>query len=140
MKLRLIGAAAENGTLIEDWLSRGWSETEMVNYAVAEWVEGTPDERIAADYGVSEVTQALIARDAAGRKKYGTSLDRTDLSATDWLQHMSEELLDGAGYALAAKREIERLQKIADAAQEHVDAIARDTSASAATLRAALQR
>ena len=53
----------------------------------------------------SEVTQQLIARDAAGRQKYGTTLDRTDLTTGDWLQHMAEELLDGAGYALAAKRE-----------------------------------
>ena len=58
---------------------------------------------------VSATTQALIdllrERDAAGRAKYGTTLDRTDLSRADWLQHLSEELLDGAGYALAAKRE-----------------------------------
>ena len=53
---------------------------------------------------VSEVTRLLVERDAAGRKKYGTTLDRTDLSHADWLQHMAEELLDAAGYALAAKR------------------------------------
>lgn len=57
---------------------------------------------------VSATTTALIdllrQRDAAGLKKYGTTLDRTDLSLADWLQHMTEELLDGAGYALAALR------------------------------------
>lgn len=57
---------------------------------------------------VSSTTQALIEllikRDQAGRVKYGTSLDRTDLLHTEWLQHMAEELLDGAGYALAAIR------------------------------------
>ena len=56
---------------------------------------------------VSEVTRQLIERDEAGRKKYGTTLDRTDLSLSEWLQHMAEELLDAAGYALAAKREAE---------------------------------
>lgn len=57
----------------------------------------------------SKTTQALVdmllQRDAAGRAKYGTTLDRTDLTHAQWLQHMVEELLDAAGYALAAKRE-----------------------------------
>lgn len=55
-------------------------------------------------YRPSDITCLLIERDRAGREKYGTSLDRTDLSHGDWLQHLCEELLDGAGYALAAKR------------------------------------
>lgn len=57
---------------------------------------------------VSNTTQQLIdlltARDAAGRAKYGATLDRTDLTPEQWLQHMAEELMDGAGYALAAIR------------------------------------
>lgn len=57
---------------------------------------------------VSDTTQRLIdlliERDKVGRAKYGTTLDRTDLTRDQWLQHMVEELLDGAGYALAAKR------------------------------------
>ena len=59
--------------------------------------------------GPSRTTQQLIdmlvSRDAAGRAKYGTSLDRTDLSADDWAQHMLEELLDAAGY-LVRLREV----------------------------------
>lgn len=57
---------------------------------------------------VSATTQRLIdlliERDQAGLAKYGTTLDRTDLSHTDWLQHQTEELLDAAGYAQAAVR------------------------------------
>lgn len=57
---------------------------------------------------VSATTQRLIdlliERDQAGLAKYGTTLDRTDLSHTDWLQHKTEELLDAAGYAQAAIR------------------------------------
>lgn len=56
----------------------------------------------------SATTQALIAmlieRDQLGRQKYGATLDRTDLTHEQWLQHMAEEMLDGAGYALAAIR------------------------------------
>lgn len=66
--------------------------------------------------GCSDTSRILIEllarRDAHGRAKYGTSLDRTDLSLVDWLQHQTEELLDGAGYAQAAKREAERLLRI----------------------------
>lgn len=57
---------------------------------------------------VSEVTRQLIDRDRKGREKYGVTLDRRDLSVSDWLQHMAEELMDAAGYALAAKRESEQ--------------------------------
>lgn len=57
---------------------------------------------------VSATTQQLIdmliERDQLGRAKYGTTLDRTDLTLDQWLQHQVEELLDGAGYALAAMR------------------------------------
>lgn len=73
--------------------------------------------------GVSEVTRQLIERDAHGQRKYGTSLDRTDLNLGDWLQHQAEELMDGAGYALAAKREYERLVAERDALQERLDSI-----------------
>lgn len=66
-----------------------------------------PDDSVSLD-GLSEVTKKLIgqivARDQHGLKKYGTNLDREDLNLREWLQHMAEELMDGAGYALAAKR------------------------------------
>lgn len=62
----------------------------------------------------SVVTQGLVdrlhQRDAVGLAKYGVSLDRRDLSIEDWLDHQTEELLDGAGYAQAAKREIVKLR------------------------------
>ena len=51
-----------------------------------------------------QLIDMLVSRDAVGRAKYGTSLDRTDLSADEWAQHMLEELLDAAGY-LARLRE-----------------------------------
>lgn len=75
--------------------------------------------------GASATTQQLVTqlldRDAHGRKKYGTTLDRTDLSLSDWLQHMAEELMDGAGYALAAKRTLETIRS--DALRELLHAV-----------------
>lgn len=71
-------------------------------------VEGYMSLTWAPHANISVTTQRLIdqliKRDKLGRAKYGTTLDRTDLSHEQWLQHMVEELLDGAGYALAAIR------------------------------------
>lgn len=58
------------------------------------------------------VVDQVLERDAHGRRKYGVSLDRTDLDTPDWLQHMAEELMDGAHYALAAKTEIRRRSEL----------------------------
>lgn len=62
------------------------------------------------DAVTSDVTRQLIERDIHGRKKYGVTLDRDDLSASDWLQHMIEELMDGAGYATRLKAKLETMQ------------------------------
>lgn len=60
------------------------------------------------DDSPSQVTQQLVTelieRDRHGRRKYGTTLDRTDLGPDEWLQHLKEELLDAAGYVEALKR------------------------------------
>jgi len=57
---------------------------------------------------VSDTTGKLIdmlrQRDTKGRVKYGVTLDRGDLSSQEWLQHLTEELLDAAGYAQALLR------------------------------------
>lgn len=62
----------------------------------------------------SEVTNGLIRRliqrDETGLRKYGVSLDRQDLTIEQWLEHQTEELLDGAGYAQSALREIRKLR------------------------------
>ena len=36
----------------------------------------------------------LISREDKGLKEYGTTMDRTDLTEQDWLQHAYEEALD----------------------------------------------
>ena len=60
--------------------------------------------------GASRATQQnvveLLNRDAKGRKKYGCTLDRADLSTDEWLQHALEEVLDLAGYIRATKNSL----------------------------------
>lgn len=46
----------------------------------------------------SAILQIVIAelkvREERGLSKYGTTMDRTDLTNTEWLQHAYEEALD----------------------------------------------
>lgn len=50
-----------------------------------------------------EVEEAVIAklrsRGDEGHRKYGTTMDRKDLTIREWITHLQEELLDGAQYA-----------------------------------------
>lgn len=46
----------------------------------------------------------LRAREALGRLKYGTDVDRTDLTNAQWRQHLREELMDALLYSLAEER------------------------------------
>ena len=50
------------------------------------------------DRVVEAVRYDLLRRSQAGIKKYNTSLERTDLTLRDWLQHAYEECLDQANY------------------------------------------
>jgi hypothetical protein len=50
----------------------------------------------------STILQVVIAelkvREERGLSKYGTTMDRTDLTEKEWLQHAYEEALDLAMY------------------------------------------
>ena len=47
---------------------------------------------------VAAVVQKFLQRSELGQKKYGTTLDRQDLSTLDWIQHAQEEPMDGILY------------------------------------------
>jgi hypothetical protein len=50
------------------------------------------------DSVVNAVIQKFLQRSALGRTKYGTTLDRNDLTTKDWIQHTQEELMDAILY------------------------------------------
>ena len=50
------------------------------------------------DKHVYSVIQKIKTRSEAGLKKYGVTLDRTDLTLLNWLQHAQEEAMDLANY------------------------------------------
>jgi hypothetical protein len=54
---------------------------------------------------VSSIVQKFLQRSDLGKKKYGVTLDREDLSTLDWITHAQEEMMDGILY-------LEKLKKI----------------------------
>jgi hypothetical protein len=55
---------------------------------------------------VDAVIKKFLERSAVGQKKYGVTLDRTDLKALDWITHAQEELMDGILYLERLKQEV----------------------------------
>lgn len=60
---------------------------------------------------VDRACKMIQGRANVGQVKYGVSIDRDDLSASDWAQHAIEEMLDGAQYLIRLKDEMEALQE-----------------------------
>lgn len=50
------------------------------------------------DKNVDDVVTKLISRSEVGLEKYGVTTERKDLTDTEWLVHLQEELLDAAVY------------------------------------------
>jgi hypothetical protein len=53
---------------------------------------------------VTSIIQKFEARAKMGKEKYGTDLDRIDLSVVDWIQHAQEELMDAILYLEKLKK------------------------------------
>lgn len=52
-----------------------------------------------------QVIDQIRDRAAKGKIKYGVTLERTDLTFLEWLQHLQEELLDAACYVERLKED-----------------------------------
>lgn len=64
------------------------------------------NEEYTQDTIVNSVIKKFINRSDLGVKKYGTTLDRNDLTHIEWLIHLQEELMDGILYLEKFKREL----------------------------------
>lgn len=63
------------------------------------------------DSVVFEIIKEFGERAQKGYEKYGTDMDRTDLSVADWAQHLREELMDGLVYLTRLKKDITELEE-----------------------------
>jgi len=61
---------------------------------------------ITEDTVVAAIIAKFASRSAVGQKKYGTTLDRTDLKTGDWIRHTQEELMDAILYLERLSRSI----------------------------------
>lgn len=58
------------------------------------------------DSVVYRIAHLLKSRSETGIRKYGTTLDRTDLEVKQWIEHAIEEALDLALYLERIKSEL----------------------------------
>ncbi|HBN55015.1 MAG TPA: hypothetical protein DD456_13600, partial [Stenotrophomonas sp.] len=66
------------------------------------------------------LVQMLRDSDSRGAAEYGATVDRTDLSPLDWIDHATAENLDSAKYLQALRRTLENGSAQPAAAQEAV--------------------
>ena len=69
-------------------------------------VKWSQEEQITNDSVVNSIISQFAERSRVGYEKYGTTLDRTDLSLLDWVQHAQEEMMDGILYLEKIKKTI----------------------------------
>lgn len=60
------------------------------------------------DQIVEQVKDKFSERSEAGIEKYGTTLERGDLSLVNWLNHLQEELMDATLYIQKLKNELDQ--------------------------------
>ena len=58
------------------------------------------------DIVVQEIVDRFLTRAEFGKAKYGTDLDRQDLSLLDWIAHAREEAMDYVLYLTKIEREL----------------------------------
>ena len=56
---------------------------------------------------VQSVIKNFEKRSIVGYLKYGTNLDRTDLTRLQWINHLQEELMDACLYLEKLKQELD---------------------------------
>jgi hypothetical protein len=55
---------------------------------------------------VASIIKQFEERSVKGKEKYGTDLDRTDLSLVDWIEHAKQEHMDAILYLEKIKWQI----------------------------------
>ena len=83
-----------------------WMPTPMGTKKLSKYIkERFEDVTSVEDSIVNSVINQFKERSKVGIKKYGTTLDRTDVDLVGWLQHLQEELFDATLYIEKLKQE-----------------------------------
>ena len=83
-------------------MDKDLSENAIFSRDSSKKVLSTDDEQV--DSVVTSVMQKYIQRSLVGKKKYGTTLDRDDLTVVEWINHTQEELMDATLYLEKLKK------------------------------------
>jgi len=62
------------------------------------------------DSVVTSIIHKFSERAKFGKTKYGTDLDRTDLSTVQWIEHAQDELMDGILYLEKLKQQMNTIR------------------------------
>jgi len=78
-------------------------ETDIKEFSYYENSDGKLEK---LDSVVTSVIDQFTQRSLVGQKKYGTDLDRKDLTTLEWIEHAKQELMDGILYLEKLKQEL----------------------------------
>ena len=70
---------------------------------------------------VKSVVSSYKERSRVGIEKYNKTMDRNDLSTSEWLQHLQEELMDATLYIEKLKQDIMYKRKLIQKLQQLID-------------------
>jgi hypothetical protein len=71
----------------------------QVKDTMSQWIDTQVKDSV-----VQSVINKFKQRSEVGIKKYGTTMDRDDLTRDEWITHISEELMDALLYLEKLKR------------------------------------
>lgn len=63
------------------------------------------------DSVVKSIIEQYKQRSDVGIEKYNTTLDRKDLTLTEWLEHLKQELMDATLYLQRLQNELEYVEQ-----------------------------
>lgn len=66
----------------------------------------TQQDMLRKDSVVESIKNQFDKRSSLGIKKYGTTLNENELSLTEWMEHLKQELMDAILYIERSKDEI----------------------------------
>jgi hypothetical protein len=78
------------------------------------------------DKYVHQVVQNYEERSRVGIAKYGTTLERNDLTPVEWLNHLQEELMDATLYIQKLKSELPEGKFVTKESWDNADKITHD--------------